>query len=122
MRRPASSPVENRFSMPFQARLEEALGVELLRECDRRAKAHPLFYTLGVRQVGRAAADGWRKVIRPHLSEVALTDSTEEWVAAGFADSPGSTGVFLSPTTFRDESAVPLSPPPFSPLRTFFQA
>lgn len=52
--------------------LAKMLEVELLRECDRSSKAHPMFYTLGPRQVGRAAADGWRKVIRPNLGEISL--------------------------------------------------
>src|SRR5689334_9094333 len=51
------------------ARLAEILGVELLRKCDRESKANPMFFTLGARQVGRAAADGWKHVIRPALEE-----------------------------------------------------
>lgn len=54
------------------ARLAEILGVELLRSCDRKSKANPMFFTLGARQVGRAAADGWKHVIRPALEEVSL--------------------------------------------------
>jgi hypothetical protein len=52
--------------------LAAKLGIELLRLCDRRSGANPMFYTLGPRQVGRAACDGWQEVIRPNLSEVSL--------------------------------------------------
>ncbi len=45
---------------------------EILRECDSRSKASSLFFTLGARQVGRAAADGWQKVIEPALDEISL--------------------------------------------------
>jgi hypothetical protein len=53
--------------------LTAALGVdsvkELLRECERatehRAAASPLFWTLGGKQVGRAAIIGWRDVLAP---------------------------------------------------------
>jgi hypothetical protein len=54
------------------AGLGKILEVELLRRCDRESNANPLFFTLGARQVGRAAADGWQKVIRPALNEVSL--------------------------------------------------
>ncbi|HSN85588.1 MAG TPA: hypothetical protein VL025_02470 [Thermoanaerobaculia bacterium] len=57
------------------ATLAEKLGFqekEILRECDSRSKANSLFFTLGARQVGRAAADGWQKVIEPALDEVSL--------------------------------------------------
>lgn len=44
---------------------------ELLRECekstDTRAAASPLFWTLGAKQVGKAAIVGWRDVIIPAL-------------------------------------------------------
>jgi hypothetical protein len=52
--------------------LEDGLGLkgpELLRECERaqphRVAASPLFWTLGARQVGRAAITGWREVVMP---------------------------------------------------------
>lgn len=57
------------------ATLAEKLGLqerEILRECDWRSKANSLFFTLGARQVGRAAADGWQKVIELALDEVSL--------------------------------------------------
>lgn len=58
-----------------RAHLCAALGIEmidLLRECDRqtamRAEASSLFWTLGGKQVGKAAIVGWRDVIAPALS------------------------------------------------------
>lgn len=55
-----------------QAELVRALGAErmddLRRCCDRAAPerpAAPLFWTLGANQVGKAALDGWMRVIRP---------------------------------------------------------
>lgn len=65
-------PQSSRRGTLSSAKLAKMLGVELLRECDRRSGANPIFYTLGPRQVGRAAADGWCNVIRPGLAEVSL--------------------------------------------------
>jgi hypothetical protein len=55
-----------------RAHLAGGLGLkahELLRECERaqphRVAASPLFWTLGARQVGRAAITGWREVVMP---------------------------------------------------------
>jgi len=51
--------------------LHEALGLgagELLRLCDRQG-AEVLFWTLGGRQVGKAAIDGWRTVLAPALRD-----------------------------------------------------
>ncbi len=45
---------------------------ELLRVCDVRSGAHPMFHTLGARQVGRAAIHGWSHVLRPSLKEISL--------------------------------------------------
>ena len=58
-----------------QRHLVEGLGVEsmaaLLRECERRRPhrdaASSLFWTLGAKQVGRAAISGWRDVLLPTL-------------------------------------------------------
>lgn len=47
-------------------------AVQLRRECDERSNAHPLFHTLGARQVGRAAGDGWQHVLGPALDKVSL--------------------------------------------------
>jgi hypothetical protein len=60
---------------PRQIDLVRALGVreidELRRQCERktsdRRAACPLFWTLGGNQVGKAAIDGWKTVIRPTL-------------------------------------------------------
>jgi hypothetical protein len=49
----------------------DALGLEpaeLLRRCDRPG-AEALFWTLGGRQVGKAAIDGWRSVLAPALAD-----------------------------------------------------
>lgn len=55
--------------------LLDGLGVssidELLRRCDRRRSdrpaAAPIFWTLGPKQVGKAAISGWRDVLTPAL-------------------------------------------------------
>ncbi|MGH3146790.1 MAG: hypothetical protein ACRDTR_13425, partial [Rubrobacter sp.] len=55
--------------------LLDALGVqtgdELLRRCDRgypgRPAAAPLFWTMGAKQVGKAAIAGWRDLLAPAL-------------------------------------------------------
>ncbi|MGO8257715.1 DUF429 domain-containing protein [Rhizobium ruizarguesonis] len=60
--------------------LFDALGVrsgrDLLRRCERatadRGDACILFWTLGGNQVGKAAITGWREIIIPNLSELAL--------------------------------------------------
>lgn len=57
------------------AHLVEALGVrdllDLLRQCERpypgRNAASHLFWTLGAKQVGRAAISGWRDLLGPAL-------------------------------------------------------
>jgi hypothetical protein len=54
--------------------LHRALGLraeELLRRCDRQG-AEALFWTLGGRQVGKAAIDGWRSVLVPALRDPEL--------------------------------------------------
>jgi len=56
-----------------QRHLLDALGIkemkDLLRDCERatkaRAAASPLFWTLGAKQVGRAAIAGWQDVLAP---------------------------------------------------------
>ena len=57
-----------------RSHLYEALGLgvgELLRRCDRQG-AEALFWTLGGRQVGKAAIDGWRTVLTPALRDPEL--------------------------------------------------
>jgi hypothetical protein len=61
-------------------RLAGAMGIadfsSLLRKCEARtsdrAAAQCLFFTLGAKQVGRAACDGWSTVLQPALATVAL--------------------------------------------------
>lgn len=60
-----------------QVHLLDALGLkkidDLFRQCERasasRGQASPLFWTLGAKQVGKAAICGWRDVICPLLRE-----------------------------------------------------
>lgn len=90
----ASRPEEISLTRPFypsrpggtlQAHLANGLGVErlpsLLRTCERgdggRGDASVLFWTLGGKQVGRAAISGWRQVIAPALHNPA--EKTAIW-------------------------------------------
>jgi hypothetical protein len=97
---PAATPSEIRLERPFYPRgagpkgsvaqnhLIQALGLEsardLYRHCDLaqsgRARASPLFWTLGAKQVGRAALSAWQDLIRPSLGALAL------WPFAGSLD------------------------------------
>jgi hypothetical protein len=60
-----------------QHHLLDALGIasmnDLLRTCERatngRGTACPLFWTLGAKQVGKAALLGWREVLAPAVSD-----------------------------------------------------
>ncbi len=82
----ATSPSEISLHRPFfpyrpggtkQIHLLDGLGVsdvsQLLRRCERatstRGPASPLFWTLGGKQVGRAAIVGWQGVIMPGLAD-----------------------------------------------------
>jgi hypothetical protein len=64
-----------------QSHLEDGLGIssmrDLLRRCERptedRGAASPLFWTLGGKQVGRAAIIGWRDLLAPGLADPSLT-------------------------------------------------
>lgn len=57
-----------------QKTLIQALGLktsrDLLRRCEKESPARPecLFWTLGGKQVGRAAISGWREVIQPGVA------------------------------------------------------
>lgn len=73
---PARAPAQVHAMRPFLVpprgvRLRDLaarLGLapeELPRRCDQLARAHPLFWCVGPRQVGRAAARFWREVLRP---------------------------------------------------------
>jgi hypothetical protein len=85
----AARPEEISLQRPFyprrpggtsQRQLLDALGFgsmdELRRVCERkhsgRRAAQVLFWTLGPNQVGRAAIAGWRDMLLPALSQVAL--------------------------------------------------
>lgn len=84
---PAASPDEISLHRPFYPRrpggtrhvhLHAGLGVssmdDLRRECDRahasRGPAEALFWTLGPRQVGRAAIAGWRDLLAPAVDRL----------------------------------------------------
>ncbi len=84
---PASTPEEITLHRPFfpranlpkgearKACLVRALGLrdadQLLRHCERahagRGRAEALFWTLGAKQVGKGALNGWRQVVMPAL-------------------------------------------------------
>ncbi len=49
----------------WHARLGLAGPAAVSRRCDRRARAHPLFWCVGPRQVGRAALRVWTELLRP---------------------------------------------------------
>ena len=82
---PASTAQEISLERPFfplkpggtaKRQLANGLGLasplELLRSCDHatpnRPRASELFWTLGAKQVGRAAITGWRDLLAPALS------------------------------------------------------
>ncbi len=72
-----------------QQHLLNALGIRamkhLLRDCEyatcARSAAASLFWTLGAKQVGRAAITGWRDVLAPALREASLR--LKVWPFAG---------------------------------------
>ena len=53
--------------------LQAAARLDLLRMCERgtpsRGPASPLFWTMGAKQVGKAAISGWRDVLTPGLRD-----------------------------------------------------
>lgn len=69
--------------------LLQALGLgaadDLYRRCDRstadRGAASPLFWTLGAKQVGKAAISGWRDLLVPGLAEYGINFAI--WPFAG---------------------------------------
>ncbi|MBS1826299.1 MAG: DUF429 domain-containing protein [Acidobacteria bacterium] len=72
------------------AELEAVLGIargDWLRECDRLAGAAPMFWTLGAKQVGKAAISGWKEVLRarPEVWKIwpfeAVDVRRDQWVA-----------------------------------------
>ena len=83
---PASKPAEISLARPFypqrpggafKSHLLDGLGLtstsQLLRVCDgatsNRVAACELFWTLGAKQVGRAAISGWRDLLAPALKQ-----------------------------------------------------
>ncbi len=80
----ADSPAEIAIERPFYPRrglkgtsrdhLRTALGDAAFtpRACDRRARAGPIFWLVGPRQVGRSAACVWRDILAPRLDRLAL--------------------------------------------------
>lgn len=97
---PAETATEIRLRRPFypqrpggtrRQHLVDGLGLEdsnqLFRVCDRatdtRAAASPLFWTLGAKQVGKAAITAWRDVLGPALRE---RDDVALWPFAGSLD------------------------------------
>ena len=69
LRRPFYPDTPGRKGDRARRHLHEALGLDaagLLRRCDR-PWAEALFWTLGGRQVGKAAIDGWRELLAPSL-------------------------------------------------------
>ncbi len=84
--RPAEHPDEISLQRPFypqrpggtsRQQLVDGLGLsnadQLFRVCDRatdtRSAASPLFWTLGAKQVGKAAISAWRDLLGPALRE-----------------------------------------------------
>ena len=70
--------------------LEEALGISRnhwLRRCDVSCNAASIFWTLGPRQVGKAAICGWNEVLqhRPESWKIwpfeTVNPSTDRWIA-----------------------------------------
>lgn len=60
-----------------------ALGLPLAalwRTCDRVAGAEALFWTLGPRQVGKAALAGWRELLLPLVASPPTASSPEGWL------------------------------------------
>lgn len=121
--RPAQTEGEIRLERPFyphragrkgsvaQAHLIRALGLDgipdLYRRCDLaqpgRARASPVFWTLGAKQVGRAALAAWQDLIRPSLGEVRL------WPFAGDLDRLLSEHRIVIAETYPAEAQVQLA-------------
>jgi hypothetical protein len=110
----ASTPEDISLTRPFypmrpggtsQRHLTEALGVDdmsdLLRLCDRangtRGAACPIFWTLGGKQVGKAALLGWREVLAPALRDEELDVSVWPF-HGGFAELIGRGGIVIAET------------------------
>lgn len=117
----ASSAEDISLTRPFypmrpggtkQRHLTEALGVEdmteLLRMCDHatetRGAACPIFWTLGGKQVGKAALLGWREVLVPALNDPAVDISV--WPFDGDLAELTSGGDVVVAETYPAEACV----------------
>jgi hypothetical protein len=97
-----------------QAHLTRALGSasmrDLLRLCERRGPhrgdACALFWTLGGKQVGRAAISGWREVIAPALTQFEVHVSV--WPFHGELDELLETSGCVIVETYPAEACVHL--------------
>jgi hypothetical protein len=73
---PPSGSVKGERSKAHLDKLTVTDHRTLLRRCERstrrRAAASELFWTLGAKQVGRAAASGWREVLVPALGSITI--------------------------------------------------
>jgi hypothetical protein len=73
---PPPSSVRGERSKMSLAKLTGGNPEALLRRCDRptasRQVASELFWTLGAKQVGRAAITGWRDLLAPSLDKIAI--------------------------------------------------
>jgi hypothetical protein len=86
-----------------QEQLTNALGIEfqqLLRTCDQathnRPEASALFWTLGAKQVGKAAIVGWRDVLAPALR----AEEIKLWPFDGPLDSLLKTNQLIAAETY----------------------
>ncbi len=76
---------------------------ELTRECERLAGASSLFWTVGAKQVGKAAIEGWQSVIRP-----ALRRGGRLWPFAGGLSELASPGRPVLAETYPGAAYAPL--------------
>jgi hypothetical protein len=92
-----------------QCHLLEALGADtaddLRRQCevshDNRPAASPLFWTMGAKQVGKAAVVGWREVLEPSLRDPEL--ALDIWPFSGHLDKLLRTGNLVVVETYPAE-------------------
>ncbi|MDJ0740808.1 MAG: DUF429 domain-containing protein [Gammaproteobacteria bacterium] len=100
-----------------QQHLLDGLGVDdmhaLLRRCERstpaRHAASPLFWTLGGKQVGRAAIVGWRDVVAPALA--AQPDRVRLWPFHGDLAAIAGAGSVVMLETYPADACVQLGLP-----------
>ncbi|MEM8557752.1 MAG: hypothetical protein AAGG50_08000 [Bacteroidota bacterium] len=94
-----------------------ASGSDLLRRCDRatmsRGSASPLFWTLGGKQVGKAAIIGWRDLIAPALRRDDL--QLRLWPFHGPLDALLRDEAIVVAETYPAEACLHLGIPPPGP-------